>query len=290
MVDQPTPENLERTAAQWGEEAGTWSIGRGRHWFEVPAVRVRINTLVTGRPDMDSYHWLKAFMEKRGKTAPFDRVLTLGCGAGDLERGLFGAGFARRFEGIDVAGQAIERARAAAAELPGADIQYTVADINTIKLAANSYDLIFCQMSAHHFSDLEAIFSQVRQALKPGTVFFLDEYIGPKHFQWPAHQAGLIDLLLRHLPERWVRMGDGELRRSFVPPTIEEVVAVDPTEAIRSDEILPILARQFVVTECARYGGTLLHPFLDQIGINFVHDDPEEKAMLDTFFALEDWL
>jgi ubiquinone/menaquinone biosynthesis C-methylase UbiE len=152
---------------------------------------------------------------KRGLSTPVDRVLSLGCGAGDLERRLFEMGLARHYEGIDVAAQAIERARMAAAALPGANISYAVADINTISLPANHYDMVFCHMSAHHFSDLERVFSEVRRALKPGGIFFLDEYIGPKQFQWPAHQVALIDLLRRHLPERWVRTADGATLRTF---------------------------------------------------------------------------
>lgn len=188
-----------------------------------------------------------------------------------------------------MAAHAIGRARTAAAALSGADITYEVADINVAALKANTYDAIFCPMSAHHFSDLEKVFGEVHRALKPGGFFFLNEYIGPKHFQWPTHQVALIDLLLRNLPERWVRTAQSGLRRGFVAPTIEEVVKVDPTEAIRSDEILPILARQFVVTRYAPYGGSLLHGLLDHIGVNFVDDDPEARAMLNTFFALEDW-
>jgi SAM-dependent methyltransferase len=289
MTDPAAHDPLERTAAHWGEEAGTWAVGLGRNWFEVAAVQARINRLVSGRADVDLYGWLVEYLAGRGLSLPFGRVLTLGCGAGDLERGLHGLGFARRYEGIDVAAAAIERARAAAAELPDADIHYTVADINTLALPEAAYDVIFCPMSAHHFAALEAVFGAVRRALKPGGVFVLNEYIGPRQFQWPAHQVGLVDLLLRHLPERWVRMGDGGLRRGFTAPTVAEVEAVDPTEAIRSDEILPVLAREFAVTVCAGYGGSLLHGLLDHVGVNFVDGGAESAAMLDTFCALEDW-
>jgi SAM-dependent methyltransferase len=282
-------DQLERTANYWDDHAGTWAIGRGRNWLEIPDVRARINCMVSGRPEIDAYQYLMQLLVSRGQFMPLDRVLTLGCGAGDLERGLFGIGFASRYEGIDVAEQAIERARAAASALGGADIIYKVANINNIKIEPNNYDVIFCPMSAHHFSDLENVFSEVHRALKVGGIFFLDEYIGPKRFQWPEHQIALVDHLLQSLPDRWVRMADGQLRRSFVPPSVEDVIAVDPSEAIRSDEILQVLSQQFVVTKVRGYGGSLLHGLLDNIGINFVQSDLEAKAMLNTFFALEDW-
>lgn len=289
MTNPSTDSNLELTANHWSAEAGKGVIGRGRTWLEVPAVRDRISRMVSGRYEADAWHWLMELLARRGLSTPLERVLSLGCGAGDLERRLFSMDVARHYEGIDVAPQAIERARTAAAALPGADIHYSVADINKISLPVNHYDAIFCHMSAHHFSDLERIFAQVHQALKPGGIFFLDEYVGPKQFQWTSSQVGLIDLLRRNLPERWVRTAEGEHLRSFRAPTVEELVAVDPTEAIRSDEILEVLARQFVVTEYAGYGGTLLHGLLDHTGVNFVDGDAEANAMLDTFFALEDW-
>jgi SAM-dependent methyltransferase len=289
MTDPLTDSSLERTASHWSAEAGTGIVGRGRTWLEVPAVRDRIARLISGRSDADAFHWLVEVLAKRAMSTPLERVLSLGCGAGNLERRLFSMDVARHYEGIDVAPQAIERARIAADALPGADIRYSVADINTITLQANHYDAIFCHMSAHHFSDLEKIFFEVHKALKPGGIFFLDEYVGPKQFQWLPHQVGLIDLLRRHLPERWVRTAEGEYLRGFRGPTVDELVAVDPTEAIRSNEVLQVLARQFVVTEHVGYGGTLLHGLLDQIGVNFVDGDVEADAMLNTFFALEDW-
>lgn len=151
------------------------------------------------------------------------------------------------------------------------------------------YDAVFCHMSAHHFSDLEGIFAQVHRALKPRGFLFLDEYIGAKQFQWSTRQVELIDLLRRNLPKRWVRSAEGDLMRSFRAPTVEELVGVDPTEAIRSDEILPVLSKQFVVTEFRGYGGNLLHGLLDHIGVNYVDGDAEADAMLNTFMALEDW-
>lgn len=284
-----TEDSLEQTAAHWSAEAGKGVIGRGRTWLEVPAVRDRIARMVSGRSDVDAYHWLSEMLAQHQLKKPLERILSLGCGAGDLERRLWREGIARAYEGIDVAPAAIERARAAAAALPDADIRYQVADINKVELAAQHYDAVFCHMSAHHFANLEGIFAQVHRALKPGGFLFLDEYVGARQFQWGQRQVELIDLLRRHLPEKWVRTAEGEFLRSFRAPTVEELVAVDPTEAIRSDEILAVVAKYFVVSEFRGYGGNLLHGLLDHIGVNYVDDDADAQAMLETFMALEDW-
>ncbi len=284
-----TEDSLEQTAAHWSAEAGKGVIGRGRTWLEVPAVRDRIARMVSGRTEVDAYHWLSEWLAQRQLHKPLERVLSLGCGAGDLERRLFREGIARSYEGIDVAPAAIERARSAAGALGSADIQYRVADINKLELAAQHYDAVFCHMSAHHFANLEGIFAQVHRCLKPGGFFFLDEYVGARQFQWSQRQVELIDLLRRYLPDQWVRTAEGDFLRSFRAPTVEELVAVDPTEAIRSDEILDVVAKHFVVTEFRGYGGNVLHGLLDHIGVNYVEDEAQAKAMLETFMALEDW-
>lgn len=280
---------LRKTAAHWGEQAGVAAIGMGRNWFEVPAVQRRINQLVSGDPAIGMYEWFAKRILATGQSLPLERSLTLGCGSGELERGLHRIGFARQFEGVDIASQAVNMAIAALEGLDSADIRYTVSDINRICLPEHAYDVIFCPMSAHHFSELERIFKQVHQALKPGGLFVLNEYIGPNRFQWPPHQTAIIHALLSSLPERWIKTSDGGLRRSYRPPTAEEVVAVDPSEAVRSADILHLLSAEFAITTIKGYGGNLLDGFFDHIGMNFVEECEETESMLATLFAIEDW-
>ncbi len=44
---------------------------------------------------------------------------------------------------------------------------------------------------------------------------------------------------------------------------------VDPSEAIRSADILPLVHQYFNVIRCIGYGGTILHLFFDRIAGNF---------------------
>lgn len=284
-------DSIDAAAKYWSQHAGNRFIGVGHTWLEVPAVRERINRMVSGRPDVDLYQWTQQVLTARQRYCPLDAVLVLGCGAGNLERGLNRQNFAKSYRGVDVASGAIERAREEARQIGGTNsVIYDVADINTIELPPESYDAVFCPMSAHHFSNLEHVFAEVRKTLKPGGLFVLDEYIGPKQFQMPARQAKLIDRILKSLPRRWVETADGTVRRGFSPPTATEVIEVDPSEAIRSDEILPVLASSFAVTHFRGYGGNLLHFLLDKIGVNYVNQgDEESQDMLSTFFQIEDW-
>src|SRR3990172_12550119 len=85
-----------KTKQKWGKEAGTWEIGRGIHWTEHKAVQERINKKVSGDPKKDPYHYFIDFLNKNGIHLPLERCLTLGCGAGDLERGLSKYNFCSR--------------------------------------------------------------------------------------------------------------------------------------------------------------------------------------------------
>ena len=70
--------------------------------------------------------------------------------------------------------------------------------------------------------------------------------------------------------------------------TIEQMNAVDPTESIRSDEIIPLVHQYFHVIERKGYGGTLLHLILDDIVGNFHPEDETANSLLHMIFEIED--
>ena len=100
-------------AAVWGERAGENGGGPARHWTELPIVRAEINRRVSGDPAVDPYgHFLRTHLAGR---LPVARALTVGCGAGELERGLAALGFTRHHDAFDVAPRAVELASATSA-------------------------------------------------------------------------------------------------------------------------------------------------------------------------------
>ena len=86
---------------------------------------------------------------------------------------------------------------------------------------------------------------------------------------------------LRRVPSGAVK---GRLRR----PTVAEMLALDPTEAIRSAEIPAVVREHFDVVEERPLGGALAHLALDDIAQNFDPADPEARSALERLFALED--
>jgi hypothetical protein len=64
--------------------------------------------------------------------------------------------------------------------------------------------------------------------------------------------------------------------------------AADPSEAIRSAEIVPVLSRYFRILEFRGYGGSLLHELLFDITGNFDERNPGSLEQLRRLFQVED--
>src|SRR5437867_1115153 len=162
---------LERIKNVWGAQR-VWDGADIQHWLQHALVQERINFKISGTPRINRFeYFLDRYLKGR---MPVERALTLGSGLGELERGLCQYRFARAHEGVDLSDEAVrlasERARSAGFD----HLRYHVADLNKIKLDRETYDVIFGISSVHHVQNLEHLFRQVQQALKPGGYFFLD--------------------------------------------------------------------------------------------------------------------
>ena len=73
-------------------------------------------------------------------------------------------------------------------------------------------------------------------------------------------------------------------------PTISSVVAYDPSEAVRSANILPVLSSYFEIVDYRPLGGSILQFLLDGIAGNFGPNDPEAVSWLELLFSIEDSL
>jgi ubiquinone/menaquinone biosynthesis C-methylase UbiE len=279
-----------RTKEHWGKEAGTWKIGRGIHWTEHIAVQHRINEKVSGDPHKDPYQFLISFLEENGMTLPLARCLTLGCGAGDLERGLAQYDFCSGHDAYDIADGAIKRAKDQAISNGLSHIRYETCDINSISLPSETYDVVFGIQSIHHLARLENVFSEVKKALKSGGFFVLNEFVGPTKFQWTDKQLNIVNSLLQILPEKYrVSKKNGmTVKTKFIRPTLAEMDSIDPSEAIRSAEILKLLPSYFEVFEKKDLGGTILHLLLQDIAGNFDYNNTGDMKLLEMLFEVED--
>jgi len=203
------------------------------------------------------------------------RILELGSGNGSLCIDVFKMGFTGRIEGVDFSPVAVELGGRKAAELGATNVEFRVADLNTIELEPQSYDLIVAQMTIHHVEAIEHLFGQIRRALSPNGVFAINEYVGPNRWQFTTLQVLMANLLLKVIPERLkLHHPNGSTKAPIRRPTVEEMLELDPTESIRSEEILPLFGRYFEIEHRIDYGGAVSIPVLENIIGNFSEDDP----------------
>jgi SAM-dependent methyltransferase len=272
-----------------------WSISpeqraqeSGWYWMAHPLVQKRINMRISGDPDCDAYGQLVRVLAGRGRPLPIPRAVSLGCGFGALERSLTSRGIVRKVKAYDFSEAAITEARQLARQHQRRNVTYHVADLERLALLPNSVDTVFAHQSIHHVKGLERLFSGIRKALKPGGIFHLHEFVGPSRFQWTEPQLALVNEYLSLLPPRLRRLPSGGPKPLLQRPTIDAMIAADPTEAVRSSEILAVLHSYFTVIDEHQIGGALLHLALGDIAQNFDPDEPEDINHLQRLFALED--
>lgn len=203
-----------------------------------------------------------------------ERGLSLGCGDGTLERHAIKFGICSHFDGIDISGKSIELARKKAHEEGYSDrINYIKSDLNSIRLNPFSYDVVYAGASIHHITNLEYVFEEVRKSLKQDGLFIINEFVGPTRFQWTEKQLDIINGILDILPEHLKRDAMGRLKTSVNRPSISDMILIDPSEAVRSKEIIPIMKNYFNIIFRLDYGGTILNQLLHTIVANFVSDE-----------------
>ncbi len=215
--------------------------------------------------------------------------LSLGCGAASGEIIAARDGRFASMRALDVADRAIEEAQRQAAARGVTNIEFGVADFNRLTLPRAAYDVIMMAMSLHHVAALEGLLDAVRTALRPGGYFLINEYVGPRQLQFSDLQLGLVRDLLAALPAR-LRMDSstGRVKSEYVRLPVEHWNRWDPSEAVRSNEIVPLLHRNFEVVLQLDYGGTLLNPLLEHIVHNFDPADETAVALVRMLGRFED--
>jgi hypothetical protein len=140
----------------------------------------------------------------------------------------------------------------------------------------------------HHVERLERALDQIASSLRTGGVLALNEYVGPSRLQFSDRALGIVNDVMVRLPARYRRSAVlGEVYPHRERPDLAHLLRVDPSESVRSNEILPLVEERFEVLERFELGGSVLQPLLYDLVQNFDDDDPYDAALLRTLCALE---
>lgn len=241
-------------------------------WMSEEKCRRAANRMVTGSGD----EWPMEWFGRVYAGSPFSTGLSLGCGDGALERDVRKKEICREIVGVDLSEGALRIAADEAAKENLDGITYQRGDFNRLDLPQDRYDVVFFHQAMHHVAELEHCIGQIQKTLKPGGFFYLDEYVGPSRTEWRDDLVSDANTHLQSIPKKIRRCGS-------VPFPIEED---DPSEAIRSSEIVPLVSQRFDVIEQRDYGGNLLaliHPLVKWDVI----DDTTRERILDDLISGE---
>lgn len=271
----------------WAEEADEQQrYGKGFHWVESPVVSEYMNLHISGDP---AVNWVQYSAAKYLKPRLSPRILSLGCGGGALERDLLRLQPDALIVATDFSPGAIALAQRRAAEA-NLNIEYRVADMNDMQLGAHAFDFVFASSALHHVDRLEQLLEKIGKWLRPGGMLIANEYVGPNRLQWTAPQVSAINDILALLPDRYRRRvsDPSQYKRVFLGPgPVEQMKAQDPSEAPRSEDIIPLVRQMFHVIEVKPFGGTLLHMLLQDIIGNFRPAEDADNSIIRLICYLE---
>jgi ubiquinone/menaquinone biosynthesis C-methylase UbiE len=262
-------------------------------WLANSAVQARYQRkAVRGGPYATWYEYcVKKYL---GPCLPVENMLSIGCGEGVLEFALHALKAFKSCDAFDIAPGRIQRAKLHSVAEGIKSISFQVCDIEKTQLPSRHYDAVWFKHSLHHIFKLEEVLENVAQALKPSGYLFVNEYIGPNCFEFSEREKELARCTFRLLPATYRRSfaaaNRGEVLERLGFPEPAEVCQADPSESVRSSEIIRQIERQFEVIEFNPCGGTLLQFLLGNIMGNFRTTDEKSMKLLQLLFAIEDTL
>jgi len=281
MVDQQ--ENLCKTKTFWDDYQTGGEGSEGGSWWDSPVIVAECQKMISGNANMNMQQFFKKCLQGRS----LEKGVSICSGSGEFERSLIDNGLCRQIDAYELSGKRVEEGRKMA-EKDGYAIRFYQEDVNHAVFNPDHYDVFFSWSALHHIENLEGVIDNARKCLKKKGVLVAQEYIGPNRFQWTKRQVEMVNRVLKRLPERLRRdPKTGNLREEISRPTIAHMMNTDPSEAVRSTEIIPELQKHFKISILRYFGGAIFHPLFNEIMANFNYDSDAEVALIEMVLLLE---
>lgn len=237
------------------------------------------------------FYW-KPIVKRMQETGMRD-VVSFGSGDAQVEVGV-ARGFKRdgiddfRFHCVELSPMQIERARAFVEQAGMKDnFVFDERDFNTWETKGQTYIGAMCHHALHHVQDLEHLIAAIRHALHPKGAFVSFDVIGRNgHMRWPE-ALEIIEKIWRFLPE--------EKRFHTILKTTDieyqnRDCSTEGFEGIRSQDILPILHKNFKFETFLAFGN-LIDVFTSRgYGANYDSNDEIDRAFIDFIEFLNELL
>ncbi|HEV3071624.1 MAG TPA: methyltransferase domain-containing protein [Solirubrobacteraceae bacterium] len=256
-----------------GEQAGERTVApdvapNQLAFWQSPIARALINRRITGDPELGPE---THFARRHGPAIVAPHALSLRASDAKLELALVEAGSCERLTGIDDDQARVSFAAGRVPEPLRARVRFELGTLERWQ-PPEPLGAVVCRSFLHRRQDLEAVLDRLLALLEPGGLLFVEDFVGPARFQWTDEQLEVINRLLARLPAELLTdlsASDGRRKRSVERPSLDVRIATNPHEAVRSDEILPLLDARFERVEVCPYGGAVFHQLFSRIMGNF---------------------
>jgi ubiquinone/menaquinone biosynthesis C-methylase UbiE len=258
------------------------------NWWNIPAVRNRWNKKITGNAAVSYVDYVfEKYLKEKGSL----RLLSPGCGVCSNEIRFASFPSLTEITCIDIAEKPLETARKIALEKNFNQMHFIKGDVNEMDFVKEYYDVVMFNSSLHHFKNIDnLLINCISSTLKPDGFLLINEYAGPRRLQWNQKQLEVVnDLLQNNIPQKYKRRYKSNLFKNRVSgPGILRMIFSDPSEAVDSDSIIPVLQKGFTPLEEKYPGGNILMILLKDIAHHFSGEDPEAMLLLDDLMQIED--
>lgn len=255
-------------------------------WWDSPHIIRHINKNICGE-ELDGWNSgpIKLLKQVLPEGYVLESALSIGCGIGSKEMNLLEQNLVKHFTCFELSTIAIEKARQKAQEKGLSErITFVHGDFFHSPERQAKYDMVFWDNSLHHMPDATEAVRVSYEVLNDGGIFFCNDFVGKSKFQWSDMELAIVNGVRVLLPDSIFEYNSKTLARSVYKMSIDQMDAIDPSEAADSASIIPAIQNTFAEPFIVPTGGLIYHLCLNDILINI----PENSALLDYLLKLDD--
>ncbi len=124
----------------------------------------------------DDYPYISEELDKED----YQDLLDCGCGTGPMISLLYEKDSTKNYTGLDITPKMIEVGKSK--NLNG--VRWIVGDCEDLPFDDNSFDVIICSNSFHHYPNPQRFFDSVKRVLRSGGRLILQDYTAPSIILW----------------------------------------------------------------------------------------------------------
>ena len=267
------PNTNQLIAKHWDNVTRTVALPRSRWWLSDRITR-HVNRIVCGEDIPGFNQGAVALLNQKTKGRTFKRGLSIGCGGAGKELNLMKRGVVEHFDLFELSAERCKVAKEAFRK-NGYEQNVNIINQEFALEDASAYDFIHWDNSLHHMFDTDKAIAETYSLLKPGGVFFMNDFIGQSRFQWSEAELEVVNSFRDSLPDEVFTLPNGKrVKRRVDRPDLKTMINRDPSEAADSESIIPSLKKRLDDPLIIPTGGVVYHVGLNDILTNIPEDSP----------------